>query len=99
MDYGKKQALEFVLDSLWGISTYMSIFYPNVVIFLSIFLTFSEMSLIFFSLFVERNISKPTYVGAWLASNFFLCEFKVDKVSPQCNLTLVVSAGLLIKDI
>lgn len=41
-----------------------------------------EMSLIFFSLFMERNTSKPTYVGVWLAGDFFLCEFTVDEVEP-----------------
>ena len=45
-----------------------------------------EMSLLFFSLFMERNTSKPTYVGIRLAGDFFLCEFTVDKVGPTVPL-------------
>lgn len=45
-----------------------------------------EMSIIFFSLSMERSTSKPTYVGIWLASDFFLCVFTVDKMEPTVQL-------------
>lgn len=73
----------------------MSIFWPNLIIFL----TELETSLIFFSPFMKRNTNQLTYVEVRLTHDSFPCEFTVDEIEPTVHLTLAVSAGLSIKAI